>query len=806
MSLIHWWPLNGDTLDYIGGKNGVLLGDANVTTIGKTGKCLSGMNEAQTIAGVSVPNCNLIDELTSNYSFACWFKVHGTHVHYNGTIMSSGNWNKQAWAVGVDQSNSKIDVFDNKYNHWVNIGYTLTNEKWYHLVSVFQNGTSFIYLNGEFIGQRASDPVQYSDATNLTIGRETYAAGYFSFNGDICDVRIYNHALSPKEVYDLSKAMVYHYSFNDALPEETPELALPEKISWSKLTLAIASTRQGNHFTITSSTDNTPSANVGSLRLNIPSGVLVTGKYYDFSCKYRILSDSGSFTISDWCDTQIKLIEKQTEDYCELIANHCYSRKGHDDIDPTSPYHFMDFKMSTNSTVEVWDITLREVSAKFPHTDIAGQSYISNEAGLGIAETKALTPTVDTASGLYAVKFDPNQPSYIKMPCDLSGQSEVSFACWVCANGGTCITGHALYTILSWSNGLGQISLYAYGRANSWLYSVGAPLKQNEWTHVAVTYSDKKRALYINGKKNAEGDVDGTFEARSTLDFGADSSTVRVFDGKMSDIRVYRSCLTEEDVWNLYQTKAYIDNHNQFCANMIVENQTAAEVTNKYMLNTSEIYEDLDEYESLEYLESVGAQYIDTGYVAKTDSVTYEIDFESEKTADFDTFIGFMNPSNNAVRAGVHYYSGAIMFGANDTVKSGVAPTANERMVLKGDFTNGAQKLYKNDELIASSAKTFNFGNNELSTYIFARNCTGSMNYSNIKLYSAKIYEGKTLVRYYIPMKRKSDKVSGLYDLMTKTFVTNGGSGDFNIGTIFAHENASIYNGAQVSARNFVEV
>jgi hypothetical protein len=268
------------------------------------------MNEVQTIAGVSVPNCNLIDELTSNYSFACWFKVHGTHVHYNGTIMSSGNWNKQAWAVGVDQSNSKIDVFDNKYNHWVNIGYTLTNEKWYHLVSVFQNGTSFIYLNGEFIGQRASDPVQYSDATNLTIGRETYAAGYFSFNGDICDVRIYNHALSPKEVYDLSKAMVYHYSFNDALPEETPELALPEKISWSKLTLAIASTRQGNRFTITSSADNTPSANEGTLRLNIPSGVLVTGKYYDFSCKYRILSDSGSFTITDWCDTWIKPIEK----------------------------------------------------------------------------------------------------------------------------------------------------------------------------------------------------------------------------------------------------------------------------------------------------------------------------------------------------------------------------------------------------------------------------------------------------------------------------------------------------------------
>jgi hypothetical protein len=197
MSLIHWWPLDG-TLNDLGlnAKHGELIGAANVTTSGKLGYCLSGMSGSQTTAGVSVANCNLVDELTGkNYSFACWFKVHGTHVHYNGTIMSSGNWNNKCWAVGLNQTNDRIDVFCNHYNRYLDIGYTLTTDKWYHLISVQRDGRNYIYLDGTLLGSIAQTAIYQSDATNLCIGRETYANGYFSFNGDICDVRVYNHAL-----------------------------------------------------------------------------------------------------------------------------------------------------------------------------------------------------------------------------------------------------------------------------------------------------------------------------------------------------------------------------------------------------------------------------------------------------------------------------------------------------------------------------------------------------------------------------------------------------------------------------------
>lgn len=87
-------------------------------------------------------------------------------------------------------------------------------------VTVVDNVTKF-YKNGEYLGESSRGTAFTSDANNTMIGRETYASGYFSFNGDISDVRIYDHCLSPKEVKEISKALVLHYPLNDAYVEGT---------------------------------------------------------------------------------------------------------------------------------------------------------------------------------------------------------------------------------------------------------------------------------------------------------------------------------------------------------------------------------------------------------------------------------------------------------------------------------------------------------------------------------------------------------------------------------------------------------
>ena len=50
------------------------------------------------------------------------------------------------------------------------------------------------------------------------------------------------------------------------------------------------------------------------------------------------------------------------------------------------------------------------------------------------------------------------------------------------------------------------------------------------------------------------------------------------------------------------------------------------------------------------------------------------------------------------------------------------------------------------------------------------------------KIYNAKIYNGDSLVRDFVPCYRKEDNVIGMYDLISNTFYTNSGTGDFEKG------------------------
>ena len=220
MSLRIWLPLNGDLKN-----NGI--NQYEITTIntiswvdGKIGKAVRIGNGNQVTNGISI-NSNLEDVLAGNYSITVWIKPLGNHVHYNGAIISSGDWNNTSahskWSFGVSQDNTKVDVLCTGYNTYLNCSCPVN--EWTHLACVY-NGTNVVklYKNGEYVGQYQNNnfPTQRptSSASNTTIGRETYANGYFSFNGCINDLRIYDHALSEKEIKKISQGLILHYPLN----------------------------------------------------------------------------------------------------------------------------------------------------------------------------------------------------------------------------------------------------------------------------------------------------------------------------------------------------------------------------------------------------------------------------------------------------------------------------------------------------------------------------------------------------------------------------------------------------------------
>ena len=190
-------------------------------------------------------------------------------------------------------------------------------------------------------------------------------------------------------------------------------------------------------------------------------------------------------------------------------------------------------------------------------------------------------------------------------------------------------------------------------------------------------------------------------------------------------------------------------------------------------------------YQEVEYIASSGTQYINTGYIAKVNNVKLELDmaWTGSSLGAFESFMGFMYSTSTVnPRMALHKYSSVLMFGANATTTSGVAPVKNERFVYRGDFTSGAQKLYKNGTQIATNSNTYDFSTNTCPVYIFARYCPNGMNYSTMRVYRAKIYEGTTLKMDFIPCYRKLDSAIGLYDKVTKQFYVNSGTGTFTKG------------------------
>lgn len=134
MSLQIWLPLNGDLHNQgIKKYNISTLGIISWPTTGKIGKCFQGGAGTQVSNGISLDS-NLTDILSADYSIAVWVKPLGSHVHYNGTIISSGDWNKKRWAFGVNQDNTKVDVLSNGHNVYLNCSVPVNT--WTHLVCI----------------------------------------------------------------------------------------------------------------------------------------------------------------------------------------------------------------------------------------------------------------------------------------------------------------------------------------------------------------------------------------------------------------------------------------------------------------------------------------------------------------------------------------------------------------------------------------------------------------------------------------------------------------------------------------------
>lgn len=189
------------------------------------------------------------------------------------------------------------------------------------------------------------------------------------------------------------------------------------------------------------------------------------------------------------------------------------------------------------------------------------------------------------------------------------------------------------------------------------------------------------------------------------------------------------------------------------------------------------------EYQEVEYIQSSGTQYIDTGVVATSG---FEIDIK----INIDTVKDVMAPILYAHEPSEPYK------------RNFIAYTSSKKMEIDaGDKITQTSVTLTGDDVIKASNVENNFyltvnGTNYTPTVTTAAsNLTYSertlhllhgngydVGYTSGKVYYCKITVDGALVRSFVPCYRKSDNVAGLYDLVNNVFYNNAGSGVFAVG------------------------
>ena len=533
MSLIAHYKLDGNANDALGKYNGTA---SNVTWVdGKLGKAGSFNGSTSYIeTQLSTAAHNLL-------SVSFWiFNQNLGSFGLMGTVSDGRTFNLYRYP--------NMDDF-----HWSTGGASgvdyavLLFDQWTHVVLVSDGSTIKRYYNGTLKGTSAGSIAKNTSLVHIGRNDSGYSAAY------IDDIRFYDHALSEREVRDLSQGLVLHYTFDQfqgpteslyasSLKEFTGSLVFPitppvppenggtwSSITWrGDITIPAVSagesvTWSGYYMPYSSDTSLTP---ISSDIMGIHAWSSRGGEGNALSCPEWNKWYKFTFTRTfDSSATSVR-IEDRGYDYFNTNAD---------------PY-----------TSSYWcnvQIEKKGYATPFVNGTRAGivrdQSTQGNDAPLVLANTPKWVEGGMVGKGCYEL----NQTKYITLPKSTLGsltnctfsfwRKRTSAGSWIVGNSGTP-TGSSYFMATSGGTG----AFYHSGVGTPVIYRDGVlsttPANDDLWHHYCLVGANL--STWVNLHINAY-----------------DMGTTWLFRGQIDDVRIYTTALTAEEIRELYQQRASLD-------------------------------------------------------------------------------------------------------------------------------------------------------------------------------------------------------------------------------------------------------
>lgn len=196
-----------------------------------------------------------------------------------------------------------------------------------------------------------------------------------------------------------------------------------------------------------------------------------------------------------------------------------------------------------------------------------------------------------------------------------------------------------------------------------------------------------------------------------------------------------------------------------------------------------------DTYQEVEYLQSSGTQYINTGILSSKDNrYVGKFNVVEEGTGTTGLFGARYSATSSANILAI-YKGRGVGNRCYYPYYGSVAREPHEQYTFNTDFTVdfNKNKCYIDSNLIEEFPTASTEFNNQRNIYLLNANNNNSLFYVNsgtVRCYYFNIYNNDTLVRCFVPCYRIADNVAGMYDTVNGAFYTNQGTGTFTVGNI----------------------
>lgn len=231
---------------------------------------------------------------------------------------------------------------------------------------------------------------------------------------------------------------------------------------------------------------------------------------------------------------------------------------------------------------------------------------------------------------------------------------------------------------------------------------------------------------------NASGKIIGTMPNNGELNYEVSTSEQTIPEGYTSGGTIAASPMTQEE---------YND-----CLNLSF----------RILTNT--------EYNLLNYIESTGTQYIDTGIIPNNNTVVKISIKKSGDIIDYERLCGVVNDFELLRNNTLNF----IFRAGNKNIYDDI-DISNEKFKV---IQFGKGNIFINNNIVYSYSNRFSTDKN---LYLFHSN--GSDRYGSFKLQYCKIYENDELIRNFMPV--LNDNIPCLYDTVTDEYFYNQGTGEF---------------------------